>query len=810
MMNDILFGNNNKSVVKNLAHKSLKADRRRNLLIIVTIAFTTILLSGLTFFLHAQRAALSENIKDHYQAGCMDISQEMIHVLSKSPEVEQWGVSQPMGVVRYQDANLSIIYKDNNQLKLEKAPPIEGNLPEKETEIVVERDFLEYFNLPLSTGQKILLDLGDGIKREYTITGIIQSENASRYFTVLISRQYVVAHSPESHIFEFRFRLANKTGESSILKEQIKDFLLSKGVPEEKIFYSSNYFDMVELHTSDGILLFFVGAFLVMACSVVIYSIFYISVAGKIRVYGRLKAIGATTKQLKGIVRRESLVLFLYAVPIGIVIAGIAIFALKPQYWDWVKNLKSALVVAIVMFLTVAVSTRVPIRLAGRVSAIEAVRSNPYSDKSKGVSSKLHRRITPVSLAGMNFQRNRKKTIFTFISLGLTAIIFMCFSTLAVSIDVNSMASRDLKGGSYVLSTHPDSMKEEQTLLKENPLNEDLYNKLTSFEAITEITRFNSSFVQMELPKSKYEIDFTGLNVQVEQSNKTFDVFLVGLTESQMSEYFSEDCDMEGTAEYNTVLRQNGIIVGDAKFVKEIFGYYPKVGDILVCSSINGGRMEMPVLGIARKAVRPVIGGSVFYVTHETLKNLYPETSNFNTTWYIYTNYDSDTLHKDIFKAVDNPRIDITSLQDIVDMLQPSLELSIKASYIFTAFLFIFALINLINTLMTNLITRQQELSILQSIGMSFKQMAKMLSAECLWYVVITLIITVTVGGPAGMLLCSILNQYDIFGVINYSFPVIEVAVFAAILMVTQLCYSGVAIRYLKKQPLLERVKPIE
>ena len=111
---------------------------------------------------------------------------------------------------------------------------------------------------------------------------------------------------------------------------------------------------------------------------------------------------------------------------------------------------------------------------------------------------------------------------------------------------------------------------------------------------------------------------------------------------------------------------------------------------------------------------------------------------------------------------------------------------------------------------MTNLITRQQELSILQSIGMSFKQMAKMLSAECLWYVVITLIITVTVGGPAGMLLCSILNQYDIFGVINYSFPVIEVAVFAAILMVTQLCYSGVAIRYLKKQPLLERVKPIE
>ncbi|MDD4495526.1 MAG: hypothetical protein PHV32_14515 [Eubacteriales bacterium] len=461
-MNDILFGNNNKSIVKNLAYKSLKADKRRNLLIIVTIAFTTVLLSALCFYLSAQKAELEERIRGHYQAGCAGISQELINTLSESPKVEQWGVAKRIGLIRYQDANLSVLYEDENQMKLAKRPPIEGSLPEKETEIMVEQAFLEYLNLPQTTGQTISLDLGDGVKQEYTITGILQRDNASRSFMVFLSRAYVIAHSPEKPVFDFRFRFTDDNSENMDgLKNQIKDFLLANDVPEDKIFYSSNYFDMIDLQASGRIMLYIVGALLVIACSVVIYNIFYISVAGKVRVYGRLKAIGATKKQLKNIVRRETMVLLLYAVPLGVLLAGIAIFAFMPEYWDWGKNLQLSLGVAIVMFLAVAVSTRVPIRLAGRVSAIEAVRSNPYLDTAtKSVSSRLHRRITPVSLAGMNFERNRKKSVFTFISLGLTAIMFMCISSLAVSIDVNCMASSQLFGGNYMLTLTLNDMEE--------------------------------------------------------------------------------------------------------------------------------------------------------------------------------------------------------------------------------------------------------------------------------------------------------------------------------------------------------------
>ena len=55
------------------------------------------------------------------------------------------------------------------------------------------------------------------------------------------------------------------------------------------------------------------------------------------------------------------------------------------------------------------------------------------------------------------------------------------------------------------------------------------------------------------------------------------------------------------------------------------------------------------------------------------------------------------------------------------------------------AFLFFFSLVNLINTLMTNLIARQQEFGILQSVGLSDKQLSKMLTMECFCYVAVTL-----------------------------------------------------------------------
>ena len=129
--------------------------------------------------------------------------------------------------------------------------------------------------------------------------------------------------------------------------------------------------------------------------------------------------------------------------------------------------------------------------------------------------------------------------------------------------------------------------------------------------------------------------------------------------------------------------------------------------------------------------------------------------------------------------------------------------------YAIVIFIGIFALINLINTLMTNFVARQQEFGVLRSIGLSDKQLAEMLRAEAFHYVLVTMIVTLTVGTAVGYIFCRIFSQIGVFGKMQYTFPLLPVFIFFAALVVIALGYSALAICYCKKASLAEYTKLI-
>ena len=160
------------------------------------------------------------------------------------------------------------------------------------SEILVERAFLDYFGLPQKPGQIIRMNLGNG-EQEYTISGILQAENTSRMFSVIVSRAFLEAQADGEPLFEFRFRFegANRA-DLDALKADIAAFLTENDIPEDRVFYSSNYFDMQGFQNKSVYVYIPIAAIFLAACGLVIYSIFFISVRGKLREYGRLKVIG--------------------------------------------------------------------------------------------------------------------------------------------------------------------------------------------------------------------------------------------------------------------------------------------------------------------------------------------------------------------------------------------------------------------------------------------------------------------------------------------------------------------------------------
>ncbi len=790
------FENDTSAVEKKLASRSINADKRRSVFVILTIALAVCLMGTLCFLYSAQQLKTLDGILGQYQAGCGGLTREEVTRLVDAGKFEKWGCTVEAGTARHEDGVLQVSYVSPEMIDLMGYGEITGAYPQGENELCVERSFFRYFGLSGEAGQTVALDLGDG-EKSYTVTGILEAENDSRIFTVWIPEAAVNTESS----YELRFRFAGSQGmEPDQLRADIERFFAEMGIPEDRTFYSSSYFGMVDLYLGNGMEVYAAALLIAVVCAIVVYNIFYISVMGKMREYGRLKVLGTTPRQLKRVVKRERRFLTAIAIPLGLVCAaGIALIAV-PGYWSWGDNLRSAVVVSLLTYGTVLIATRKPMAMAGKVSAIEAIRATAYSQQQgPSVSRQLHRRLTMPRLAWMNFSRNRKKAFVTTLSLGLTGILLLCVSAYANSVDVKEMAQSQFGDRSQYLLQYEDfAGREFVEMQRENPLGQDLREELAALPGVDYVTAYSLTCV--EIPA-----------ISAIPGNSEHEPFVVrGISQEDMTEMYAGSGVLEGTADYRQLLDGDGILVCPAGgALKEIYRTGYQVGDTVTLSCYNGQSKTYTVMGIVQDVQ---IGSSshFFILPEEELSVLYPEISDFTGYVNLHTEQDSDQLRRAVFSAVSDQRVAVSGLDDLSAELERGLREELARDYGILVFIFVFSLINLANTLITNLLTRQQEFGVFQSVGMSDRQLSNMLSFECLYYVGITLLVTLTLGTACSLVVCEVFDQIGLFGTLTYHFPALQVLLFAAALLLVQGVFSACAVRYTRRLSLVERIKALD
>mgnify|MGYP001153339685 FL=1 len=790
------FENDTSAVEKKLASRGIKADKRRSVFVILTIALAVCLMGSLCFLYSAQQLKTLDGILGQYQSGCGGLTREEAARLVDAGKFEKWGCTVEAGTARHEDSILQVSFVSPEMIDLMGYGEITGAYPQRENELCAERAFFHHFGLPEEVGQAVVLDLDDG-EKTYTVTGILETENISRIFNVWISETAVEPESP----YELRFRFAGSQGmEPAQLRADIEQFFAEMGIPEDQTFYSSSYFGMVDLYLGNGMEVYAAALLIAVVCAIVIYNIFYISVMGKMREYGRLKVLGTTPKQLKRVVKRERRFLTAIAIPLGLVCAaGIALIAV-PGYWSWGDNLRSAVVVSLLTYGTVLIATRKPMAMAGKVSAIEAIRTTAYSQQQgPSVSRQLHRRLTMSRLAWMNFSRNRKKAFVTTLSLGLTGILLLCVSAYANSVDVKEMAQSQFGDRSQYLLQYEDfAGREFVEMQRENPLGRTLREELAALPGVDYVTAYSLTCV--EIPA-----------ISAIPGNSEHEPFVVrGISQEDMTEMYAGSGVLEGTADYRQLLDGNGILICPAGgALKEIYRTGYQVGDTVTLSCYNGQSKTYTVMGIVQDVQ---IGSSThfFILPEEELSVLYPEISDFTGYVNLHTEQDSDQLRRAVFSAVSDQRVAISGLDDLSAELERGLKGELARDYGILVFIFAFSLINLANTLITNLLTRQQEFGVFQSVGMSDRQLTNMLSFECLYYVGITLLVTLTLGTACSLVVCKVFDQIGLFGTLTYHFPVLQVLLFGAALLLVQGVFSVCAVRYTRRLSLVERIKAVD
>lgn len=151
----------------------------------------------------------------------------------------------------------------------------------------------------------------------------------------------------------------------------------------------------------------------------------------------------------------------------------------------------------------------------------------------------------------------------------------------------------------------------------------------------------------------------------------------------------------------------------------------------------------------------------------------------------------------------------ITTLDNWTEAFQEKLTEYRTPVYMFVLFIGVFGIINLLNTLVTNVLTRKRELGILQAVGASGKQLSKMLLIEGLLYTLGAAILSITLGTFVGYLICHVFSSMSVFGAVEYHFPIFEMLTYFLIMLVIQMAFSILTIRQIKKQSLVDQIREL-
>ena len=458
------------SILNDLTIKNLKLNKKRTIVTIIGIILSTALMVGIgllfsSFQDYMIRETISYNGK--YEAEYGDVSLDKLNSIDKKDF--SYFYQKAIGFSKFDSANeykpylyISSVNKEYfNELHL-----ISGRFAENDSELVISNHINTNGGASYKIGDIITLKYGERVvegvntltnneyyeeetlnivgEKTYTIVGIVERSNFEDYSASGYSTFTLDMNDKEGTVNVF-VMFNNK---KKIIK-QSEDLAKKLGY-NNAISYNSTLLALYGESTYGNIMKSMITMIVIMlslvsiGCIVVIYNSFAISVMERKKEFGLLSSIGATKKQLSYTVFFEALIEGIIGIILGICGAyigiGTVILIINNLIGDilvlklnLVTNIVFIIIPVIFMILVIFISALVPSRRAAKVSPIEAIRQNDdiKINKKKIKTGKLVNKLFGIEgeIALKNIKRNKKKYRVTIVSLFISIVLFISFSS---------------------------------------------------------------------------------------------------------------------------------------------------------------------------------------------------------------------------------------------------------------------------------------------------------------------------------------------------------------------------------------------
>lgn len=811
-----------------VAYCNMRHYKSINILIGIAIILTTLLLFVIPSIgkdMVEVNFAVINKIYPTWHALYRNVDESTVMKLAAHHDVKTYGLRSDAGYMNLEDATVSMMYMDRTGMELYKVKLKEGQLPQKENDIVVSKGILEALGQNGKIGDTITVPYqilkDDGLdytkEKDFRICGFLadnESSKEQKQYTSLVSEAFLKAEIPVEQV-KYRFLLqvnGQKGNTTADYTETIQNIARQFGISEDdmninKEYLAANYVDPATIPVIVGIMLI-----VVLAGIITIYSVYYVSMNQRVREFGKLKAIGATKRQLRQIVLREGMGVALFAIPIGLLIGTVAVKVVLLQFVEHAKDSNVLITEAYkvvakgevqlyywwiyllaiaVTLCTVYLSLMKPMRMAAKVSEIEAMRYQGGSKRQKS-SRKGYQFLNIGRLTKRNLAENKKKSTITIVSMAVTGIFVMMVATVLSCANPMESAKSSIVG-QYEISPIVESGNKEHPeyewaeVQKNNPLNEGLKQQIEELDGVERVDVFTA----LKVSGGPFE-------------EKIGTEFINGVPEEYAEEL--KKGITEGNVTYEELKSGDKVILDRA-----LLHWYPdiKVGDKLKLNIHDGDNTFQKEIEVA--AIGEYGTGLTNYNCLIMAKEGAEKLTINNSSSYFQVIADKDydeALEASLQAIVDGSgRLQMRTWKNEYDTWENAIQMTRGACYAFIIILAAISIMNLINTMINSVHVRKKELGMMQAIGMSDRQLMKMLQLEGIFYTVGTLIISIGVGSLAGYPLFLYAKRTGMFDISTYHYPVTAAIIIILTLFVIQMLLAIFIAKSVRKDSLIERIR---
>jgi len=811
-----------------LAWKELKTQRITAILILIAVIMSTIMTTAIgqsIGTLNAMRQQQASYLNGNRYATVHQLTDEEADSIMSDNRLAYAEKMINIGITDIDDGQLRIILREYHRNALSAYESISllesGNLPTKAGEIALPQDSLSLLGFEGDIGDTISLDLYVSLlqdaeapyqySHDFTLTGILQPNYIS-YVSGSVSGIAGVGTAenvlPEKYmLYSVDIRTKDKTAFQSTmnsLQERMSD---QSYIQYNDILLSAlgiNYDNATNAEKDSGFsaitfTVVMIGVLVLLAAGLVIYNILKIAAAKRVKEYGILRAIGAERGQIYSLVSLQLLILCGIGIPLGIILgilaangitAGVTSFFSPEIFMANSQNEVAALVSAnggskiipliistVVSLLFAFVASMPAAHWAANVAPIISISGRTINVKRKNRKTKRIRNFDAF-YARMNMKRNRGRTIITVLSLVMSITVFVALQSFPALLDTSA----------DVLQMHPGdySIISDTVGFSQGDLEE-----IQELHGVTSISTV------------KYAVYGQDDSGYIEGLQTSFPLQpgeclqILGVDEERLKKLYEiEDIEPFVNGENCLILNPSW--------------------DEAVSTTINSGEtitvnnMPFHVYGNLDDPIhlgnRPFWNG-VQVVVYDTVYDQITGQHNYTEICPILSeDADIDTIEKAIQSLCDKTNGQWFSYRNVDQQLRESYEQIRLLAWGIILFVGLIGLLNIINTVYTNIHTRTAEIGVQRAIGISVRSLYKTFLWEGAYYGMIAAVIGSIIGYICTIFVCAA-NTGTIQLVTIPIMPIVEATILSVGACLLATC---IPLKRISRMSIVESIETVE